>query len=69
MHKLAIIIFNGDKKGGFTKSFIKNVEAPPACFINFEDKQLYFGVFEADADTTIFEPVGKGYITKYPKAQ
>lgn len=68
-HKLAVVIFNGDKKGGFTKAFIEDVKAPSACFINFEDKQLYFGVFESDANTMIFKPVGKGYIVKRLKTQ
>ncbi len=67
--KLAVIIFNGDKKGGFAKAFIENIEAPSACFINFEDKQLYFGVFESDANTIIFKPVGKGYAAERPKAE
>jgi len=50
-HQLAVIFFNGIKKGGFRKAFIEDVEVPTACFINLSDekrKRLYFGVFESD---------------------
>lgn len=67
-YPLAIIIFNGNKKGRFSKAFIEDIEAPTACFLNVEDKELYFGIFESDADTRIFTPVGKGYIIEYPDA-
>lgn len=71
-HSLAIIIFNGQRKGKFTKAFIEDIEAPLACFLNTDTvrkkKKLYFGVFESDADTRIFTPVGKGYIAEYPDA-
>ncbi len=67
IHSLTIAIFNGGKKGAFTKAFSEDVEVPLNCFLNVEDKQLYFGVFETDADTMIFTPVGKGYIIEYPK--
>ena len=69
-YPLAVIIFNGDKKGKFRKAFIEDVEAPLACFLNIEvvkkKRELYFGVFESDADTRIFSPAGKGYIIEYP---
>lgn len=69
-YPLSIIIFNGDGKGGFRKAFIENIEAPLACFLNTDvvkkKKELYFGVFESDADTRIFAPAGKGYIVEYP---
>ena len=69
-YPLAVVIFNGDKKGTFTKSFIENIEAPLVCFLNVQGtkkKRLYFGVFETDADTRIFTPTGKGYIVEYPE--
>lgn len=70
-YPLAVIIFNGSKKGKFTKAFIEDIEAPLACFLNVEivkkKKELYFGVFESDADTHIFAPAGKAYIIEYPK--
>lgn len=71
-HPLAIIIFNGNRRGKFLKAFIEDIEAPLACFLNTEivkkKKKLYFGVFESDADTRIFTPVGKSYIIEYPDA-
>jgi len=69
-HPLAVIIFNGDRRGRFRKAFIEDIGAPWVCFLNTETvkrkKKLYFGVFEADSDTRIFSPSGKGYIVKYP---
>lgn len=68
-YPLAVVIFNGNKNGTFTKVFIENIEAPLVCFLNVEGtkkKTIYFGVFESDADTRIFTPVGKGYIMEYP---
>ena len=67
-YPLSIIIFNGDKKGKFHQAFIEDIESPTACFLNVEKKELYFGVFESDADTRIFTPVGKGYIVESPEA-
>lgn len=69
-YPLAVIIFNGDKKGTFRKAFIEDIEAPLACFLNADvvkkKKELCFGVFESDADTRIFAPAGRGYIVEYP---
>ena len=65
IYSLTVVIFNGNKKGGFAKAFSEDVEVPLNCFLNVENRQLYFGVFETDADTMIFTPVGKGYIIEY----
>ncbi len=65
------MIFNGNKNETFTKAFVEDIEAPLVCFLNVEGtkkKTIYFGVFESDADTRIFTPVGKGYIIEYPDA-
>ena len=70
-YPLAVVIFNGNKNGTFTKAFVEDIEAPLVCFLNVEGtkkKTIYFGVFESDADTRIFTPVGKGYIVEYPDA-
>ncbi len=70
-YPLAVVIFNGNKNGTFTKAFIEDVEAPLICFLNVEGtkkKTIYFGFFESDADTRIFTPVGTGYIIEYPDA-
>ena len=69
-YPLAIVIFNGNKNGTFTKAFVEDIEAPLVCFLNVEGtkkKTIYFGVSESDADTRIFTPVGKSYIVKYPE--
>jgi len=68
-YPLAVVIFNGNKNGTFRKAFVEDIEAPLVCFLNIEGtkkKTIYFGVFESDADTRIFTPVGKGYIIEYP---
>ncbi len=69
-YPLAVVIFNGNKKGGFTKAFIEDVEAPLVCLIKTDGvgkkKQFFFAVYASDADTRIFTPVGKGYIIEYP---
>lgn len=69
-YPLAVIIFNGNKKGTFIKAFIEDIEAPLLCLLNVDGKkkkQIYFGIYASDADTKIFTPVGKGYIIEYPK--
>jgi len=67
-YPLAVIIFNGGKKGTFTKAFIEDIESPLLCFLNVGDgkkKDFYFSIYGSDADTRIFTPVGKGYIIEY----
>ena len=67
-YPLAVVIFNGDKTGNFTKSFTEDIEAPLVCFLKVEGKKrknLYFGVFESDADIRIFKAAGKGYISEF----
>lgn len=71
-HPLGIVIFNGLGRGGFKKAFIEDVNVPFVCFLKIDiskgRRQLYFGVFETDADTVIFTPTGQGYAAKYPDA-
>lgn len=70
-YPLAVIIFNGNKKGGFTKAFVEDIEAPLVCLIKTDgvgkEKQVFFAVYATDADTRIFTPIGKGYIIEYPE--
>ncbi len=64
--KLAIIIFNGQKAGGFGKAFIKDIGAPYVCFLNLtqeKNKKLYFGIYETD-ETYLLVPKGRGYVLK-----
>lgn len=67
---LHVVIFNGLKNKKFEVAHRENVQAPPTCFLNFQDGKLYFAVSESDTDTMIFAPAGKGYIvegeTNYP---
>ena len=64
-YPLAVVIFNGTKNGTYNKALVEDIDAPYACFLNPSTvkgkKQLYFAVFESDADTRIFSPVGKAY--------
>ena len=66
-YPLAVVIFNGRKNGTYRKAFVEDIEAPLVCFLNVQGtkkKTVCFGVFETDAHTRIFTPVGKGYIGK-----
>lgn len=71
-YPLAVVIFNGDRRGRYTKVFSEDIEAPLACFLKTERRGkrlgLYFGIFESDAGTRFFAAVGKGYIVKFPEA-
>ncbi len=70
-HTLSIVIFNGNKKGGFTKSFQEDVQVPLVSFLFTETEvkkpRLYFALYGSDAETMIFTPVAKGYIIEYPE--
>ena len=64
-HPLRLVVFNGSKRG-FRVAYAKDLYGPPAAFIAF-DKQLYYAVFESDADTFILAPAGRGYIMEFEK--
>ena len=68
---LAIVIFNGNRRGKFIKALIETVDAPYACFINTnvvnKKRKLYFGIFQSDADIRIFTPVRNSYKVEYPE--
>lgn len=66
-HEIAIVIFNGQKSGGYKVAFVKNTTAPLACFLyqTFEKrKRLYFAVYETD-EHFIMAPAGHGYLVEY----
>lgn len=67
IYTLTIAIFNGSKNGTYKNAFTKQIEVPLVCFLNVEEKQLYFGVAESDAHTFIMTPAGKGYIVEFPE--
>lgn len=68
---LTVLVFNGQKKGGFKVAFTEDLYGPNAAFINYEiekgKKILYYGIFETDSDTFIMRPAGKGYIIDFPE--
>lgn len=64
-YPLRLVVFNGSKSG-FRVAYTKDLYGPPAAFIAF-DKQLYYAVFESDADTFILAPAGRGYIMEFEK--
>ncbi len=64
--KLAIIIFNGQKAGGFRKAFIRDIDAPYVCFLNQtqeKNKKLYFGIYETDESYLLVQNA-RGYVMK-----
>ncbi|MDQ2975558.1 MAG: hypothetical protein M3R69_09130 [Acidobacteriota bacterium] len=66
-HDITVVIFNGQKKGGFKASFEKNTTGPLVCFLysTYEKKKrLYFAVYETD-EHFIMSPAGRGYIVEY----
>lgn len=66
-HDIAVVIFNGQKRGGFKVAFVKNTDAPLVCFlyVTFERrKRLYFAVYETD-EHFIMAPAGNGYLVEY----
>jgi hypothetical protein len=70
-YPLTVVIFNGNKRGGFTPAFIQNLKVPYVSLLSVEGsgrkKRLYFGVYASDADTMFFSPKGKSYIVEYPE--
>lgn len=66
-HQLSVVIFNGQKKGGYRVAFEKKIAAPLVCFLyqTFEKrKKLYFAVYETD-EHFIMTPAGTGYLVEY----
>jgi hypothetical protein len=61
---LVIVVFNGQRKGGYRPVFVKRTVAPLACFLGLtyeKKRRLDFGIFETCAGF-IMTPVGDGYI-------
>lgn len=66
-HELSVVIFNGQKKGGYRVAFEKKVMAPLVCFLfeTFEKrKKLYFAVYGTD-EHFIMAPAGACYLVEY----
>lgn len=65
--EINIVVFNGQRKGGYKAVFRKKMEAPLVCFLysTFDKKkELYFAVYATDAGF-VMTPAGKGYIAEY----
>jgi len=68
-HSLTVVIFNGQKRGGYRAAFVKNITGPLVSFlyVTFEKrKQLYFAVYETD-EHFIMSPAGNGYVVEYDR--
>jgi hypothetical protein len=67
-HPIVVVIFNGQREGGFRVAFEKETDAPLVCFLSmrFEKRaRLSFGVYATDGGF-IMTPAGRGYLVKYP---
>jgi hypothetical protein len=66
-HRLAVVVFNGEKNGRFRLAFIKRTTGPLACFLGLtyeKKRRLSWGVFETCTGFTL-TPVGEGYILEH----
>lgn len=66
-YEMNVVVFNGQRRGGYKAVFRKKMEAPLVCFLysSFEKKRkLYFAVYATDAGF-VMTPAGKGYIAEY----
>jgi hypothetical protein len=66
-YDFAVVIFNGNGRGGYMLAHTEKVKAPRRCLIHVAPKStsLYLGVWETDAYCTNFVPAGKGYLAEY----
>ena len=65
-YPITIVIFNGTKGGAYKAVFVKNITAPPVCFLKTsggKKKRLYFRVAQTGEAFTM-TPAGKGYIVE-----
>jgi hypothetical protein len=66
-HEIAVVIFNGQQKGGFRVAFVKKTTAPLVSFLHEtpgKRKRLYFAVYETD-EHFFMSPAGNGYLVEY----
>jgi hypothetical protein len=66
-HDITVVIFDGQRRGGYKAAFVKNTTAPLVCFLyvtHEKKKRLYFAVYETD-EHIVMSPAGKGYIVEY----
>lgn len=66
-YTLAVVVFNGARRGSYKSVFSQTAVAPLVCFLNTtgaRKKRLYFGVYETDDGFTL-TPTRSGYKAKY----
>lgn len=66
-YTLAVVVFNGARRGTYKSVFSQSAVAPLVCFLNTtgaRKKRLYFGVYETDDGFTL-TPTKNGYKAKY----
>jgi hypothetical protein len=65
-YEVAVVVFNGLRRGGYKAVFVKNTTAPLVCFLAMSQEKrsnLYFGIYETDAGF-VMTPAGQGYIAE-----
>ncbi len=63
-YPLALVVFNGKKKGGFQKAFLKNEMMPFVVYLDWTQdkrKRLFYGM-DGGLGGSVLTPVSKGYI-------
>jgi hypothetical protein len=67
-YEMNIVVFNGQRRGGYKAVFRKKIDAPLPCFLystfNEKKKRLYFAIYQTDSHF-VMTPAGKGYIAEY----
>ena len=67
-HEVSVVIFNGQRKGGYRVAFEKKTSAPLVSFLSETSqrpKRLYFAVYETD-EHFMMVPAGAGYRVESP---
>lgn len=67
-YPVVVVIFNGQRKGGYRVAFEKETDAPLVCLLSMTREKrprLAFGVYETD-EGFIMTPAGRGYLVEYP---
>jgi hypothetical protein len=65
-HNLTVVIFNGQKGGGYRAAFIEKTSGPLVSFLNVttdKRKRLYFAVYETD-EHFVMSPSANGYVVE-----
>jgi hypothetical protein len=66
-HNLTVVIFNGQKRGGYRVAHVEKTTGPLVSFLRVttnKKRRLYFAVYETD-EHFILSPSGNGYVVEY----